>query len=396
MNRNILHTPDGVRDIYEKECARKLSLESGIRSVLNSYGYRDIETPTFEFFDVFGSDIGTIPSRQLYKFFDREGNTLVLRPDFTPSIARACAKYFMDRSTPVRLCYQGNTFVNGFSYQGRLTENTQMGAELIGDGSVDADAELISMVIDAIRKTGLSEFQISLGNVQYFKALLKMASLSEREEEELSELIRNKNSFGVEKMLSSRSISEQLKNVFSALPMMTGGAEILEKAVNAAPCEEAAEAVSRLKQVYDILSISGLERYVSFDLGMMSNYMYYTGIIFRGYTYGTGEAIVKGGRYDDLLAHFGKEAPSVGFVVVIDQLMNALLRQKAEKYEPVDMLRILYNAKDRQEAISTARSLREGGTKVELMLVSDEHQEKQLMQQAKQMQMKVLRIGGSV
>ena len=146
MKKQLLHTPEGVRDIYNEECEKKLLLQSDLLGILKGYGYHPIQTPTFEFFDIFGKEIGTTPSKELYKFFDREGNTLVLRPDMTPSIARAAAKYFMDEDMPIRLCYMGNTFINNSSYQGRLKESTQLGAELIGDSTVDADAEILSMI----------------------------------------------------------------------------------------------------------------------------------------------------------------------------------------------------------------------------------------------------------
>ena len=110
MKQQLLHTPEGVRDIYNGECERKLVLQENLYNALKKYGYHSIETPTFEFFDIFGKEIGTIPSKELYKFFDREGNTLVLRPDITPSIARCAVKYFGDENMPIRLCYIGNTF----------------------------------------------------------------------------------------------------------------------------------------------------------------------------------------------------------------------------------------------------------------------------------------------
>lgn len=113
MKKQLLHTPEGVRDIYNEECEKKLLLQSDLLGILKGYGYHPIQTPTFEFFDIFGKEIGTTPSKELYKFFDREGNTLVLRPDMTPSIARAAAKYFMDEDMPIRLCYMGNTFIDG-------------------------------------------------------------------------------------------------------------------------------------------------------------------------------------------------------------------------------------------------------------------------------------------
>ena len=130
--QKILHTPEGVRDIYSKECEQKLVLQEKLHAMIRSYGYQDIETPTFEYFDVFSKEIGTTPSRELYKFFDRDGNTLVLRPDFTPSIARAASKYFRNSPAAVRLAYLGNTYINSSSYQGRLKETTQIGGELIG------------------------------------------------------------------------------------------------------------------------------------------------------------------------------------------------------------------------------------------------------------------------
>ena len=104
MKDQLLHTPDGVRDIYNGECKKKLLLQERLHHVLLKYGYHDIQTPTFEFFNIFSSQIGTISSKNLYKFFDKEGNTLVLRPDFTPSIARSAAKYYMEEDIPVKLC----------------------------------------------------------------------------------------------------------------------------------------------------------------------------------------------------------------------------------------------------------------------------------------------------
>ena len=371
MIQKILHTPEGVRDIYNDECEKKLILEKHLRQVLNSYGYRDIETPTFEFFDVFSREVGTIPSRELYKFFDREGNTLVLRPDFTPSIARAASKYFMDEEKPIRLCYLGNTFVNNSSYQGRLKENTQLGAELIGDSTPEADAEIISMVINTLLRAGLKDFQISVGHVQFFSCLAEEAGLDDQTGEELKQLIKNKNTFGVEKLLSEEEIRPELKKIFTALPSLFGGEEVLSRALDMSKGTKAVQAVMRLREVLDILKIYELEKYVSFDLGMLSSYMYYTGIIFRGYTYGTGDAVVKGGRYDNLLSHFGKEAPSIGFVVVLNQLMNAMSRQKVEILPEHGRYLILYRKSERKEAICKAMDYRRQGRYAELQQIED-------------------------
>ena len=217
MKRRLLHTPEGVRDIYNMECARKMILQENLQKMLQKYGYHAIETPTFEFFDIFSREIGTTPSRDLYKFFDREGNTLVLRPDMTPSIARCVAKYYGDEECPVRLCYMGNTFINNHSYQGRLKENTQLGAELVGDNSVAADAEVLALVVDSLKAAGLKEFQIGVGHMDFFHGLVQAAEIEEEMEQDLITLISNKNFFGVEELVDSLHLSGELKELFSML-----------------------------------------------------------------------------------------------------------------------------------------------------------------------------------
>ena len=201
MSKRLLHTPEGVRDIYGTEYARKLTIESKLHEKIKSYGYEEIQTPTFEFFDVYSKEIGTTPSKELYKFFDKEGNTLVLRPDFTPSIARCAAKYFMDEQVPIRFSYSGNTFTNTSSLQGKLKEVTQMGAELINAPGVEADAEIISLVIEALKNTGLTRFQITIGEVDYFKGLCEEAGLDEDTELELRSCISGKNYFAAQELL---------------------------------------------------------------------------------------------------------------------------------------------------------------------------------------------------
>lgn len=369
MKDQLLHTPDGVRDIYNGECKKKLQLQDELHQVLLKYGYRDIQTPTFEFFNIFSSEIGTTPSKDLYKFFDKEGNTLVLRPDFTPAIARSAAKYYVDEDMPVKLCYMGNTFINSSDYQGRLKETTQCGAELIGDASVSADAEILAMVVDSLRTCGLDEFQISVGHAQFFTGLIAAARIGEEEEQELRELISNKNFFGVEEFVESLSIDEDLKKLFHLLGSFDSSMEELEKAkIYARNYPVILEAVLELEKLYTFLKIYGIEKYISYELGIISDYHYYTGIIFSGYTFGTGEPIVKGGRYDRLLSYFGKNAPSIGFAIVVDQLMAALSRQKITISVPNHTALIVFDGDNSADAIRKAMSLREQGMMVETVL----------------------------
>ena len=323
-NQNpILHTPEGVRDIYGSEFVQKFELQQLLYRVLAERGYQGIETPTFEFFDVFSREVGTVPSRELYKFFDKEGNTLALRPDMTPSIARAVSKYFHDE-TPIRLCYMGNTFINYDKYQGRLKETTQLGAELMGEESVSADVELLSVLVEALKAAGLEEFQVSVGQVEFFKALLKEAGIGSEAEESLRRLISDKNRFAAEELLAGYELSPKLRETFLEMATLSGSAEALEKARALTDNPEALKALGRLEDIYRGLKEKGFEKYISFDLSMLSKYNYYTGIVFRAYSYGYGEPVAKGGRYDTLLSHFGRELPAVGFAIVVDQLQRAL------------------------------------------------------------------------
>lgn len=369
MKQQILHTPEGVRDIYSIEYRKKQDLESKLQNVFHLYGYQDVQTPMFEYFDVFGKEIGTIPSKELYKFFDREGNTLVLRPDMTPSIARVATTIYDTDMLPIRLCYKGNTFINHSSYQGRLHENTQAGAELIGVDSVEADAEMVVMAIESLKEVGLKEFQIHVGNVAFFENLIAKAGLNDEAENRLRELIRNRNYFGVDELLEEEQTHISVKAAFQLLPELVGGAEVLNDAKEIANLlgEEATAEVARLEQLHQLLVAFGVDKYMTFDLSMSGTYGYYTGIVFRGYTYGTSDAIVKGGRYDNLMEKFGKSSPSIGFVIVVDELMNAFARQKLEIPYKYKNTYILYEENRQAEAIKLAKEFRNSGKPTELV-----------------------------
>ena len=281
-------------------------------------------------------------------------------------MARAAATLFESEELPIRLCYAGNTFINHSSYQGRLKENTQLGAELIGLDTIEADAELIAMVVDGLKKVGLTEFQVNIGHVDFIQSLMNAADLNEEETKEIRELITNRNYFGVDELLDSRRVKESVKEAFHILPELAGGEEVLEKALLAAPDLTARLAVTRLQHIYHLLKLYGAEEHVTFDLSMIGSYGYYTGIIFRAYTYGTGDAVVRGGRYDHLLEKFGKSTPSIGFAIILDELMSALSRQRIS-VDTIHQNLIVYTEATEEEAISLACSFRNKGRCIELL-----------------------------
>ncbi|HOQ16705.1 MAG: ATP phosphoribosyltransferase regulatory subunit [Epulopiscium sp.] len=364
-----LHTPEGVRDLLPEECAKKKEIEKRIECVFNRYGYYNVETPTFEYYDVFLERKEDLQQKHIYKFADREGDILALRPDMTPPIARIGATVFKEERKPVRLCYLGNAFRFYESLQGKNREFSQAGVELLGINSDEADGEVIAVAIHSLLAAGLNDFQIDLGQVEFFKGILQEAGLSEDEGEELRQLIENKDFIGVEEFIEQFQLNPNLKELFLDLPKLCGPIDIIEKTKVRTENSRARRALEKLENVYSILRDYGIEKYVSFDLGMVNRINYYTGIIFRGYTFGTGSSILDGGRYDRLLGEFGHDCPAVGFGIMTDQLINAINRQKIKiPVWKVDTL-LVYNKEGRKQALMTADTLRREGMYIENSLL---------------------------
>lgn len=366
MTKVLLHTPDGVRDIYGKECSDRKYICGKIHDKIKSFGYQDIETPTFEFFDVFAQEINAADTKELYKFFDKEGNTLVLRPDFTPSIARCVSKVMLEDKAPVKVVYEGSSFLNVSNLQGKLKENYNIGVELMNDPSVYADAEAIALLIETLKCSGLSDFQVSIGDADYYKGICEEAGIDSDTEEEIRAQIIGKNYFAAEAILREKNIPDKYTRLIVKVSEFIGSDDALDKALEEASNERSIQAVKRLKDLYKVLTYYGVEKYVSFDLGILSRFNYYTGVIFSAYTYGVGDAIAKGGRYDNLLGKYGNDAPSIGFSIMIDDLMSALYRQQIGIDNKKNLQVIKYNPDNFKEALEKANDLRKDGFGVSL------------------------------
>ena len=359
----LLHTPDGVRDIYGRECAARNGIEENILRQFRLYGYDRIETPNYEFIDVFHRT-GDISSGRCSKFFDRDNNTLVLRPDITPAIARCVSKYFRNEDLPIRLCYLGNIFQNHRNYKGTLSESTQSGVELIGEETVDADVEMIVLAIDCLLSAGLKEFQVEIGG----SGLLPRAGGRSRPfpggGRGASDPDREPDSFGVEEFVEANVTDENAREGFLKLTELFGSIDVMRSARALTGNATALAAIDRLEKISEIIESYGVSEYVSYDLGMLSQQDYYTGMIFKAFSYGTGDYIVTGGRYDGLLRQFGPDFPAVGFGISIDRLYASLMGQRIEiPVDPVDCL-VVYRKRCTAKAVAEIRKLRSSGKRV--------------------------------
>ena len=235
--------------------------------------------------------------------------------------------------------------------------------------------EQFQLMMNDIVRNAIAENNQSLGQAvsehvgeKVIKEMNYLMREQEEQEEELHDLISNKNYFGVTEFAETLSLNDNLKALFGMLGNLYTGSDELQTAKKyASEYPRILAAIERLEELHQVLKIYGIDKYVSVELGIVSNYQYYTGIIFAGYTFGSGEPIVKGGRYDELLTYFGKESASIGFAIVIDQLMAALSRQKIEIPVQYQNELIIYDSKMRSEAIKKAMELRTDGRNVELM-----------------------------
>ncbi len=317
------HTPAGLTDVLVQECEIKFNIETTAREVFAHHGYHMVQPPTFEYYDVY--DAAVTKPENMFKFFDTNGRMLALRPDLTTSVARMAATKPLGE-LPYRIAYSGNAFRNDEAFShARQREFSQVGIELIGDGSECADAEVIEVAINALLSFGVTDFQIDMGQVEYFKGISEAAGLDEATSDALREKINDKDFVAIERMLGDLHLGADMEKIILELPKMFGGIEIVYEALeNKAIGETARAALENLIQVYDALKDKGFEKYLAIDLSMVPNLDYYTGIIVKGFAKGVGFPVCSGGRYDNLTAKFGRSLPATGIAIGIERIMTVL------------------------------------------------------------------------
>jgi len=366
-----LHTPIGVKDILSEEARVKKAVCRNIEKTFESYGYSAVESPMYEYIEVFSDEkMGSISPKEMFRFFDKDGNLLALRSDMTPPIARIAATQYQHNNGPLRFCYFGNAFRDSESYQGKRCEYAQAGIELMGAYGADADAEVIVIAVKSILSSGIKEFKLNIGQVKFFNAILAETGMDKETLEELKDVIAHRNYVGMDKIVENSSMPELTRKLFTELPKLVGGRNIIEYTRKLTSSKDALEALDEMENLYDLIKMYGIDKYVSFDLSMVNKLNYYTGIIFRGYTYGTGYSIVDGGRYDNLVSQFGKNKPAVGFGIKIDEVIKAAYKENPSLAEGGIKAMIASSKEGKKAAIETAEIYRANGLNVETSFIT--------------------------
>lgn len=387
MRDNKLYTPVGVKDMLFEECDNKRNITHKIGEIFRCFGYRQVETPTFEYMEVFSDEkLGGTKQKEMFRFFDKDGSTLALRTDMTPPIARIASTNFADKKDEtMRFSYFGNTFRYNEEYQGKQREFYQAGVELLGIDSADADGEVLAVAINSLLEAGLSDFRIIVGNVAFFKGILEETGLSEEICKQLQMRIAYRDYVSVENMVTQYDIPESIRQLFIELPKLVGTLEVLAYAKRLTKNRTAKRAISRLQELYQILRCYHIEEYVTFDLGMVGQLNYYTGIIFRGYVDDSGYSILSGGRYDNLVAQYGTDMPAVGMVLKLNEVLFAMQKQGIVIEEKKAKTLVAFTEQGRQKAIEISNIYRRSGMYVEMSLLGEDVAKNMAYAQSKQM-----------
>jgi ATP phosphoribosyltransferase regulatory subunit len=352
----VFEKPSGVKD-YLPEAVNKLrTIEWNVLACMKSWGYRQIMTPTLEYYETVGVASSTA-NEKLFKLLDKRGTTLVLRSEMTAPIARVVASLLKEEALPLRLSHHSNVFRAIEEEAGREAEFFQTGVELVGDGSAEADAEVVALAVACLKAAGVTEFKIALGHIGFLNGLFQSTLDHYPEDQQvLKECLLKRDYVGYRHSLKGIAVTDEIKHELERILRLRGGKAVCGDAEQMTQDPAAIASLRHLCEVWDVLDAYGVGDHVLIDLTMIGNFSYYTGLIFEGYAADLGFPVCSGGRYDSLLEFFGRPATATGFALATNRIMQVA------NDDPEDVpyrVLILYDRQQREAAVRTALGLRE-------------------------------------
>lgn len=352
-----LRIPDGMHDILPNEIALQDHVEAEILKLFSAWSYQKVVTPTLEY----GACLQPVEEEGdlFFKFFDRQGHVLVLRPELTTPIARMVSTRMRGAELPLRLCYAADVFRYSKS---QTQEFRQAGVELIGSASPIADAEVVALAVEALRHMGVKEFQINLGHMGIFTGIMEELNVPQDFKFKYQEALAHKDFVRIEKLVAESQLASRVQEILLKLPHLHGKDDMLEQVLEWSAKPSLLSAAEALRRVYQYLKDFGVQEHVSLDLGILRGFSYYTGAVFEGYVPRVGFPIVEGGRYDALYEDFGYQLPATGFAINLGALTGQLPNRKLQGPEA------LIYGNNTSKVIEQTRQLRQTGVQVEMCL----------------------------
>lgn len=359
--------PAGVRDYLPFAVEKLREIERRVLDCMAGWGYRQIMTPTMEYYDTVGVASST-SDQKLFKLLNNRGTTMVLRSDMTTPIARVVSSLLKEEPLPLRLSYHANVFRSIEEEAGKEAEFYQTGVELVGDDSAEADAEVVALAVASLQAAGVSSFKIALGHVGFLNGLLEEAIPGREDvQQELKDRLLRRDFVGYREILARLDLSAGQRDELAGILKLRGGKEVCREALELSSSSLVQSSIEYLSAVWEALEDFDVARHVIIDLTMIGDFSYYTGLIFEGYAADIGFPVCGGGRYDKLLQQFGRPAPATGFSLKTNRILDGVDGLKVGRQLPVLMQ---YDASNRREAYVEAERLRSEGRSVRMRLVT--------------------------
>lgn len=353
----VFEKPTGVKDYLPHAVTKLRRIERDVLACMKRWGYEQIMTPTIEYYDTVGVASAT-SDQKLFKLLNQKGTTIVLRSDMTAPIARVVGSLLKEKAYPLRLSYHGNVFRAFEDKGGREAEFFQTGVELVGDASPEADAEVIALAIASLKAAGVPAFKIAIGHVGFLNGLFEETLPGRSSEQEaLKECLLQRDHVGYRDFLRKLALGGSVRDELEGILRLRGGQEVCSHALELSGNASAQAAIRHLCEIWDNLAAYGVQEHVLIDLTMIGDFSYYTGMTFEGYASNLGFPVCSGGRYDNLLAQFGRPAPATGFALKTNRIMEVAL----EGAEEAKRTLVAYSRTHKAEALKEATMRRTNG-----------------------------------
>ena len=353
--------PEGVQELLPSQARRVEETRRRLLDLYDHWGYELVMPPVLEHLESLLTGVGHDLELNTVKVTDQlSGHTLGIRADITPQVARIDA-HRLRESGVSRLCYCGSV-VHALPAQPLASRNPlQLGAELFGHSGIESDVEVLSLMIATLQTAGVDrELSLDLGHVGVFTGLMELAGLNADQQADYKDILKRKALPELQQFIATLAIDDQVKAYLSALPELNGGVETLEQAKTlfANAPEQVLSAVAYLQEISQRIALRYPEIDLYFDLSELRGYNYHTGIVFAAYTPEFGQAVAKGGRYDNIGRDFGQARPATGFSTDMKVLVELSTHTSAEVQQ------ILAPALEDAALIAKVKQLRAAGTRV--------------------------------
>ena len=359
--------PRGTRDFDPAAMAKHRQVEGVLRHAAETFGFREILTPTVEHLELFTAKSGPGIVKELYAFKDKGGRDVALRPEFTASVLRFYISELRSLPKPLKLFCLGNAFRYEEPHKGRYREFFQFNAEILGGSPLESDAELLALALTTMREVGLKQTEARVGHIGMLRSFLREAG--DRQGAILHAL--DKKDFQVLRAELTAAGLSRHEETLRAVVGLKGGPEVLDEASRMLG-DEARPAVEYLMRLRDRLDLYGLAETVTFDLGVVRGLDYYTGMVFEidSPNLGAEKQVGGGGGYTLAELLGGEPVASTGFAIGMDRVILAAEAEGVRMSPPVlDAYVIPVGGPSRVAAMEIVRELRAAGFRVDTDLI---------------------------